>query len=208
MIASLIMGIVLGLSAGLSPGPFLALVISHSLEHGSREGVKVSLAPLITDVPIILVSTLLLAQLASSHIFLGVITLAGGFFLSYLAYESFRTTGIDLNTPHSEPKSLRKGILVNFLNPHPYLFWLTVGSPIIIKRWAEGPFTVIGFLAGFYGCLVGSKAIIAVLVGRSRHFLTGKPYVYIMRVLGALLLLFALLLFWNALEFLGALDSL
>ena len=207
MIVSLTAGIVLGLSAGFSPGPFLALVISQSLEHGAREGMKVAMAPLITDVPIILISVFILTRLASFNMLLGGITVAGGLFLSYLAYESLRTTGFDPTMQHGKPRSLRKGVLVNFLNPHPYLFWLTVGSPIIIKGWAESPFMPAGFLAGFYGCLVGSKVLVAASVGKSRRFFTGKVYAWVMRVLGVLLALFAVVLFWNALEFFGVLGS-
>ncbi len=202
----LIAGMVLGLSAGFSPGPFLTLVILHSLAHGSREGVKVALAPLITDAPIVLLSIFVLARLAGFHLLLGGITLAGGLFLAYLAYESFRIRGFDLDTSCAKVQSLRKGVLVNLLNPHPYLFWLTVGSPIVIKGWAESPFNAAGFLTGFYGCLVGSKVLVAVSAGRSRHFFTGKPYVYVMRILGVLLSVFAVLLFWEALEFLGVLN--
>lgn len=202
MVASLTAGIVLGFSAGFSPGPFLALVISQSLEHGAREGVKVAMAPLITDVPIVLVSVLLLARLADYHIALGGITLAGALFLVYLGCESLRTSGFEPEARRAGPQSLRKGVLVNFLNPHPYLFWLTVGSPILVRSWAESAVTTAAFLAAFYGCLVASKVLVAVSVGQSRRFFAGRPYVYAMRVLGALLLLFALLLFRNALEFL------
>jgi len=207
MLASITAGIVLGLSAGFSPGPFLALVISQSLRHGGREGSKVAVAPLMTDAPIILISTLVMTRLANSCILLGGITLFGSLFLLYLAYESFRTIGFDQGLPTAAPRSLRKGVLVNFLNPHPYLFWLTVGAPIIVKGWAQSPFIPVVFLAAFYACLVGSKVIIAASVGKSRHFVMGKPYLYIMRILGVLLLLFSLVLFWNALEFFGVLQS-
>jgi threonine/homoserine/homoserine lactone efflux protein len=201
MVASLTAGIVLGLSAGFSPGPFLALVISHSLKHGPREGIKVAMAPLITDAPIVLISTLLLTRLVHSHVLLGGITLAGSLFLSYLAYESFRTKGLNADLELAEPRSLSKGVLVNFLNPHPYLFWLTVGSPIIIRGWGESPFIAAGFLASFYVCLIGSKILIAASIGKSRSYFKGKPYIYAMRLLGGLLLLLALLLFRNALLF-------
>jgi hypothetical protein len=46
-------GIIFGLSAGLAPGPLLMLVISDTLRHGIKAGVKVALAPVITDLPII-----------------------------------------------------------------------------------------------------------------------------------------------------------
>ncbi|MDH3383440.1 MAG: LysE family translocator, partial [Deltaproteobacteria bacterium] len=57
-------GIVLGLSAGFSPGPLLAMVLSQTIRHGAREGIKIAAAPLLTDLPIILVSTFLLAKLS------------------------------------------------------------------------------------------------------------------------------------------------
>lgn len=49
MMYFLSVGAVLGLSSGLSPGPLLALVISETLRHGVKAGVKVALAPIITD---------------------------------------------------------------------------------------------------------------------------------------------------------------
>ena len=58
-------GVVMGLSAGFSPGPLLALVLSHTVRYGVREGVKIALAPLLTDLPIILVSMLVLTKLSN-----------------------------------------------------------------------------------------------------------------------------------------------
>jgi len=203
MITSFVAGIVLGLSAGFSPGPFMTLVISQSLEHGSREGVKVAFAPLITDAPIILLCLFVLTRLAHSDLFLGGIALGGGLFLCHLAFESFRASGIDPEAQGAAPNSLRKGILVNFLNPNPYLFWFTVGAPILVQGWSGSPFKALAFLGGFYGCLIGAKTLVALSLGASRRFLTGKPYLCLMRFLGLLQLVFALLLFWNALGYFG-----
>ncbi len=205
MIASLGVGIVLGLSAGLSPGPLLTLVISQTLKHNIKEGVKVALAPLITDLPIILISTFVLSRLANFQTLLGIISLIGGLFVIYLAYESFQTTKLDTNPQDTEPHSLRKASIVNALNPNPYLFWLSVGAPTIIRAWEENPFSVLAFAIGFYTCLVGSKVLVASLVSKSRQFFINKTYVYLMRVLGALLLIFALLLFRDGLNLLGLL---
>jgi uncharacterized membrane protein YdcZ (DUF606 family) len=55
------------------------------------------------------------------------------------------------------------------------------------------------------GCLVGSKMTIALIVGRSRHLLAGRGYLVVMRTLGVLLVLFALLMFRDGLGFLGVL---
>ncbi len=203
MIASLSAGIVLGLSAGFSPGPLLTLVIYQTLRHSIKEGVKVALAPLITDLPIILISTFVLARLANFRTILGIISLIGGLFVMYLAYESFRTSRLDINVQEAEPQSLRKAAVVNALNPQPYLFWFSVGAPTIIKTWEENLFAALAFVIGFYACLVGSKVFVASLVSRSRQFFIGKTYIYIMRVLGTLLLIFTLLLFRDGLYLLG-----
>ncbi len=194
---------VYGLSAGFSPGPLLALVISQTLRYGFREGAKAGMAPLITDLPIIAVSVLILRPFSDSNAVLGWISMAGGLFVVYLAYECFRTTRLEMADFNRAPHSLGQGAVVNALNPHPYLFWLTVGGPAVIRAWAESPLQAAAFVAVFSGCIVGSKVMIAALVGRSRHVLSGKVYATIMKALGLMLLFFAVLLFRDGLDLAG-----
>jgi threonine/homoserine/homoserine lactone efflux protein len=201
--ASLSAGIILGLSAGLSPGPLMALVISHTVRHGVREGVKVSLAPLATDLPIVLICMFLLKQLPDSNSVLGCISLLGGIFVLYLGYESFKTNTLHVEVEAGSPQSLGKGILVNILSPHPYLFWLTVGAPMMLKAWTQNPLASLAFAIGFYVCLVGAKISMAVILGRSRRHLGGRPYGYFMRMLGLLLIAFACILFKEGFHLLG-----
>lgn len=205
MITFLSAGIVLGLSAGFSPGPLMTLVISQTLRHGVREGVKVAAAPLVTDLPIILAATFLLTRLANYRPLLGAISLGGGLFVLMLAWESFRTGRVDTCAGDTAPQSLGKGIMVNLLSPYPYLFWLTVGAPMIVKGLTTGPLRSGAFVAGFMACLVGSKLTIAVAAGRSRKFLGGQAYMTIMRLLGLMLVGFAFLLIRDGLVMLGML---
>ena len=195
--------VVYGLSAGFSPGPLLALVISQTLRYGVREGVKASMAPLITDLPIILVSVLVLRSLSDSRFILGCISMAGGLFVTYLAWECFRTVRLELADLDGQPQSLGKGAAVNALNPHPYLFWLTVGGPSVIRAWADSPLGAVAFIAVFSGSIVGSKVMVAAMVGQSRHVLSGKGYGIVMRVLGLMLLFFAVLLIKDGAELAG-----
>lgn len=187
-------GILLGLSAGIAPGPLLMLVISETLRNGTRAGITVALAPVITDLPIIAVSLLVLTRLAGYGPLLGGVSLIGSLFLCYTGYQTLRVTPVDLTLPGSENRSLAKGILTNLLSPHPYLFWITVGTPLVYRSLERGPASLAAFLGGFYLCLVGSKVALAIGVGRSRTLLRGRLYLYSMRLLGLLLLLFGLLL--------------
>lgn len=101
-------------------------------------------------------------------------------------------------------RSFSKGIAVNFLSPHPYLFWLSVGGPLITKSNTENGLPApLFFLMGFYLLLVGSKITLAFLSGKFKTFLKGNAYIYTMRFLGFLLCLLALFLFKDGLELLG-----
>lgn len=203
MIPSLVQGVVLGLSAGFAPGPLSALVVSQTLRHGREEGIKVAFAPLLTDLPIIGLSLFVLARLAEFHVILGIITLAGGLYLLYLARENFRVTGLAAGSDTEAPQSLLRGAMANILNPSPYLFWLTVGAPTAVKAWGTGVGAAAGFLGGFYVCLVGSKVFMAVVVGRSSGLLTGQRYTWLMRGLGVVLAVMAVLLFRDGLRLAG-----
>jgi threonine/homoserine/homoserine lactone efflux protein len=203
MVSFLLQGLVLGLSAGFAPGPLLTLIISESLRHGGRAGVRASLAPLVTDVPIVAVTMLLLSKLSHFEPILGTLSLLGGLFVLYLGWENLSTKGVVETAGESTPRSLRKGVLVNFLSPHPYIFWLTVGGPITWRALEKGPLHAALFVGSFYALLIGSKVALAVAAGRSRSFLKGPLYIAVMRLLGLALCILALLLVRDGLHRLG-----
>jgi threonine/homoserine/homoserine lactone efflux protein len=196
-------GILLGLAAGFAPGPLLVLVISETLRHGIGAGLRVSVAPLVTDVPIILVSLLLLNRLAEFKPVLGCISLLGGLFILYLGYESLKTRGVELNFSSVKTGSFKKGVITNALNPHPYVFYMTVGTPIIYKSIQYNFLSTLSFVGSFLLLLVGAKVILAMVVERSRAFLKGRVYIWTMRILGALLILFSVFLFRDGLRLFG-----
>jgi len=203
MLNFLTIGTLLGLSAGLAPGPLLTLVISETLQHDIKSGVKVALAPFITDLPIIVLTVFILAKLSNFHNILGLIALTGGCVILFMGYESLSTQGVELNLREAKPKSLTKGILVNALSPHPYLFWFSVGAPTITRAQSQSIFAAAAFVCSFYALLVGSKIMLAILVGKSKNFLVGKVYIHTMRVLGLALCVLALALFRDGLKLLG-----
>ena len=188
-------GILFGLSAGLAPGPLLALVVTQTLRHGPAHGVRVALAPLVTDLPIVVVCVLLVGSLAGAGAPLAAIALLGAAFVAWLAVDTWRA-----EPPGAPPdggaapaaRSWTRGVVTNALSPHPWLFWVAVGAPTLIAAYATGgTLSAAAFLLGFYGSLVGAKVGIAVLVGRGRGRVAERGYRWTMRVLAALLALFA-----------------
>jgi threonine/homoserine/homoserine lactone efflux protein len=201
----LTLGTVLGLSAGFVPGPLLTLVIAETVRHNFRAGLKIALAPLITDLPIILIALFLLSRITGFESVLGIISIIGGGFILYMGYEGLRTSGQELDLRETRPKSLTRGILANALNPHPYLFWISVGAPTVIKAIEESVLSGVIFLGSFYVLLVGSKIGLALLASRSKAFLVGHTYIYAVRGLGLALCLLSILLFRDGLRLLNLL---
>jgi len=203
MISFFTIGFILGLSSGLTPGPLLTLVIFETLQHDTKSGVKVALAPIITDLPIIILTFFILAMLSNFHNLLGIISLAGGFFVLFMGYKSIRSKGVEINIQSNQPKSLTKGILANTLSPYPYLFWFSIGAPTMIKAMNVSIIALFAFICSFYTLLVGSKILIAILVGKSKSFLNGNVYIYTLRFIGLVLCVFAFVLFRDGLKLLG-----
>ena len=168
---------------------------------------KVAAAPLLTDLPVILVSMFVLTRFLNYRSILGGISLVGGLYVLYLAYESVKTKPLTLSVSETEPHSFRKGWLVNTLSPHPYLFWITVGAPFILKSGEQGLFPPVMFVLSFFASLVGSKMLLALLIGRSRSFLTRSAYLWVMRGLGVMLALFGIFLLRDGLTLLGILSQ-
>jgi len=86
---------------------------------------------------------------------------------------------------------LRKAVITNFLNPHPYIFWAFVGAPSVLAAHREGISGGWPFVAGFYLVLIGTFALIALGAETSRKWIRGRSYRWVMRLLAGVLLMFA-----------------
>jgi threonine/homoserine/homoserine lactone efflux protein len=196
-------GVSLGIGAGVTPGPLLGLVITETLRNGWRGGVSVALAPLLGDLFVITCCLLLLAQLPP--VFFAILSFWGGLYVIFLGWETTQTVPAaavpTAASTGNSLQSLRKGLTVNLLNPHPYLFWLTVGGPLVMQSYTQSAFgAIVAFLSGFYGCLVGSKVLLAFLVYSGRAWLQGRGYRLTLQISGGLLLVLGGMLVWEGIR--------
>lgn len=164
-----VLGLSLGLGAGLAPGPLLALVITTALRRGFGPAVKVSCVPLVSDVVTVTAALLVVRSLPTWAT--GVLGVAGGAFVVWLGVEALREKPAEVEDAAPDG-SFRRGVLVNLLSPHPWIFWITVGAPILVAAWTSTPAAALGFLVCFLGVLVGTKVVIAAAVSRGRRHLS------------------------------------
>jgi threonine/homoserine/homoserine lactone efflux protein len=186
-----LIGLGLGLGAGLAPGPLLALVVTTSLARGFGAGVRVALSPLVTDSIMIAVSVLLVRELPARAA--GALGVVGGLYVVWLGIESLRDEAVAAETGDA-PDPMRRGVLVNLLSPHPWLFWLTVGGSVVVSARAEAPAYAALFVVTFFVAMIGTKVVAAAAVATSRRALTDRGLHRAHRVAGALLALTGVLL--------------
>jgi len=201
MLAYLLQGIVLGFAAGISPGPMLGLVINQTLRRGWRAGNIVALAPLLSDAPIIIVMVFVLGHLPTSV--LNILSLVGGMFVVYLGIETVRSVRAEVavDTRVHSGRILLPAVATNLMNPHPYLFWATVGGTLLLQSFATGGFAAAsGFVVGMYALLVSTKLAIAFLISRSKTWLKGRTYHGLLIGSGLLLVGLGLLLIGEGIQ--------
>lgn len=214
MLAFLLLGISFGLSASVNPGPSLTLAISRALRDGARSGIIVTLAPLCTDAPIIAVTALLVGSLP--HSAFGWLGIGGGAYIVWLGIKGVREAlgrQIDLEAlsmsrganDDGSLRSLVQAMIINFLNPNPYLFWGTAGGPNLVKAWTQyGIGGASAFIVGFYLMLVGVRATLALVIGRNRGIFSPQLYQRILIGSGVLLVILGALLIKDGIVMLGS----
>ncbi len=158
-------GAALALSATIMPGPLQAFLLSKAVRNGWKRTLPAAFAPVVTDGPIIAFVMLALTRMPQR--LLDLLHIAGGLFILYIAKSmlaALSSAKID-----SEPsrdagqQSFFQAVVMNALNPNPYIFWAMVGGPIILCGWRESPDRGIGFIVGFFGTFVIGLSLLIVL---------------------------------------------
>jgi len=157
-------------AAAIQPGPLQAFLMSSVAQKGWRHTLPASFSPLLSDGPIALLALLVLNRIPEtmSRILQG----AGGIFLVYLAWASYRqwrrhTHNIS-DANDSAPRTLLQAATVNILNPNPYLGWSLVLGPAVLAAWHESPANAVVLIIAFYSTMVTTLACTILLFGTTR----------------------------------------
>lgn len=198
MLSNFLQGMALGFGSGVAPGPMFALVLAAALRGGFRNGAAVAMSPLVTDLPIVALSITVLAQLPASVV--AKLAFVGAAVLAWNAYHAARdafTVSLDdlrSSAEHapSAGRSLRQGVITNFTNPSPWMFWMSIGGPLLTSAWSQSPASAAAFVLPFYVQLVGFKVLLAYAVGASRERISERTYRYTLLTAAGMLLALAI----------------
>lgn len=188
---ALIIGFLIGLSGALAPGPTLVAAIRGSLKSGWTVGPKISAGHAIVEAVVVCV---VIAGVASVAETVSVpIALAGGVVLMLFGMmtvkESMHATLIaDTAIPVENPYVA--GAVTSAANPYFWIWWLTVGSSLVLEALIAGPLVVIAFMAGHWASDFGWFSLVAAGSARGKTVLSVRQYRFILAACGVFLVLF------------------
>lgn len=197
MILYFLQGLTLGLSATAAPGPFQAFLLGQALKYGWKRTLPATLAPLVSDGPIILLVLLVLTQ--TPLWFLNGLQVVGGLFVLYLAKGAVSTLNTPLLTAQASVTAGRqdffRAVLMNSLSPGPYLFWSVIAGPVVLEAWRQSPGLGLSFVLGFYGALIGGFVAFVILFATASQL--GPKVNFLLRLVSAVaLVIFGLYQLW------------
>ncbi|WP_022669871.1 LysE family translocator [Hippea alviniae] len=124
----------IGFIAALTPGPDILLTIQTTLNHSFKEGLKVVSGILTGNIVMILILLVGLSSVGKSAPFQMFISLFGGFYLLYVAFEIFRHRKEQVRAAQTKAKTFYfKGLTVNLSNPKAIIFFSAILAPFLDK---------------------------------------------------------------------------
>lgn len=170
MLSYLIFGISYAFAAAVQPGPLQTYIISQTLKKGWRSTLPAAFAPAVSDGPILLLVLFLLSAVPDNFIF--ILRIGGGIFLLYLginAFNSWKNFDTDKSVSNdTSQQTLLKAVIVNLLNPAPYLAWSLIMGPLFLEGWEIAPINGIALIISFYLTMIITLAGIIMLFAFAR----------------------------------------
>jgi threonine/homoserine/homoserine lactone efflux protein len=170
MIEYFFFGISYAFACVVQPGPFQVFLFSQSLTNGWRKTIPLVFAPLMSDLPIIILVLFVLTKVP--HEALLILQCFGGVFLLYLALSAYKTWyyfNQNVNQDISPQQNIFKAVMINLLNPNPYLAWSLVMGPLLIKGWSENQVYGIILLIGFYSSMIIFSMAMVIFFAATRN---------------------------------------
>lgn len=186
-------GTMLGVVEGLKPGPLLTMVVRETLSGGLKAGLWTAAAPIFTDGPLILVSLLAAAWIATNPNALLAITVAGALFLAKMGLDCFGMEAPSLeDQPDGVPAgSLLRGVVTNLLNPNVYVFWFLIGGPLMASAVQEEWLAPVAYALSFLLTLMLTKAAVAYAIHKASSGISETVYKRLLAGCGVVMLGFS-----------------
>ncbi len=191
VLQTFLLGLVIGLTGALAPGPTLVATINASIAGDWKIGPKVTVGHMIVESVIFLLIVLGLASLALPYT--AAIAAIGG--IALIVFGALTLTGCrgaSLSGPVTRTVSnpYVAGLVTSVANPYFWIWWLTIGSAMVIAGLAGGLLLAGVFMVGHWCADLGWLTLVSAGISQGRSILSDTSYRRIMGACGVFLILF------------------
>lgn len=188
-----LLGFVIGLTGALAPGPTLVATINASISGRWTTGLKVSLGHMVVEFFLVILILLGLATIALPYT--NLIAGIGGIALvafGALTILGSRRATLDnsLNQPVANP--YLAGLMTSAANPYFWIWWLSIGSAMVIAGLEGGLVLVIAFMFGHWTADTTWYTVVSTSVSRGRTVLSESAYKKTIVICGIFLIFFGM----------------
>jgi Putative threonine efflux protein len=183
----------IGLTGALAPGPTLVATIQSSMKRGWIMGPKVSVGHIVIETFVFLL--IIMGVSATAVRFSGTIAWIGGIALVVFGVLTLRERGKAFSDDPSGKviaNPYLAGIITAITNPYFWIWWLTVGSALLVQAMEAGILFGIIFMAGHWLADTGWLTAVSAGIHRGRMVLSPRGYKAALSLCGVFLILFGI----------------
>ena len=191
IIQMLILGFVIGLTGALAPGPTLVATINASITGSWTTGLKVSLGHLIAELFLVILILMGLTTVALPYtsaiagfggaalVAFGALTIAGS-----------RKASMSHTALETVANPYMAGLVTSAANPYFWIWWLSIGSAMVIAGLEGGLFLVAALMVGHWSADTLWLTLVSTGVSSGRTIFSDTTYRKIIAFCGIFLILF------------------
>ena len=187
----MILAFTIGLTGALAPGPTLVATINSSLQRGWTMGPKVAAGHALAEVVVFILIIRGLAAAAEEHT--AIVAAVGGSALvifGLLTLKGSKTATMEFSSKDASSNPYFAGALTSVANPYFWVWWLSVGSALVLAELREGLMLAMIFMIGHWGADFGWYTFVSTSLARGRTLLSEANYRRTLALCGGFLVLF------------------
>jgi threonine/homoserine/homoserine lactone efflux protein len=191
LLQMVLLGFVIGLSGALAPGPTLVATINASIAGEWTTGLKVSLGHAIVELFLVILILLGLATVALPYT--PVIAGIGGIALvvfGILTIKGSRKATMRTSEVQTIANPYMAGLVSSAANPYFWIWWLSIGSAMVIAGLEGGLALAGAFMVGHWTADIAWYTFVSTGVSKGKTLFSDTVYQKIMGLCGIFLVIF------------------
>lgn len=187
------MAFTIGLTGAIAPGPTLVATVNSSLKSGWTAGPKVAVGHAMVELFLFLLIVLGLAAAAQQYSRL--IAVLGGLALvafGLLTVKGSKSASLAAPALKTVQNPYLAGVLTSAANPYFWIWWLSIGSAMVIDGLRGSLVLACLFMIGHWGADFGWYTLVSTSLDKGRSVLSEVNYQRILALCGCFLIVFGL----------------